>query len=1468
MKTYLQAFDLWDVVDTGRDPPPLRANPTLAQMKQHADECAKKFKAMACIQHAVSDVIFTRIMACDTPKQAWDKLKEEFQGTEKTRQQQIINLRRDFENLKMKENESVKQYSDRIMAIVNSIRLLGDEFSEKRVVEKIITTLPEKYESKISSLEDSRDLGSISLPELVNALYAQEQRRASRQEDVTEGAFQVKGKEKAHFVGKDKKKFANRKQNNKRSGESSTNKERKPFPPCPHCKLTSHTKKFCWYSPDAHCKICNQLGHVDKVCKNKGNQQNQHAQVAENQREDEDQLFVATCYATTSNNNVWLIDSGCTHHMTSNAASFKSLDSSYTSIVRIGNGDHLDVKGKGVVAVDTPSRTKFIPDVLYVPMIDQNLLSVGQLPCSGVCEICQLGKQSKLPFPVDKAWRATERSDNGTKYTSEQFGKFCEEAGIEHQFTVSYTPQQNGVSERKNRTVMEMSRCLLFEKKLPKKFWAEAVSTSVYLLNRLSTRAINGKTPYEAWYGVKPSVDHLRIFGCICYAYVPEVKRDKLDHKADTGIFLGYSSNVKGYRVYNLKTEKVILSRNVKFDEFAAWDWNSHEIQATGRQSTMSDQSLELSADEDFYDDYPVRGTRPLTEIYERCNVAVLEPDTYKEAISVSGWFEAMQEEIGMIEKNQTWILVDTPSHKNVIGVRWVYRTKLNANVARHDTIRLLLALAAQKSWKIFQLDVKSAFLNGFLEEEIYVEQPEGFVVKGSEDKVYLLKNALYGLKQAPRAWYTRIDTHLLQLGFQKSKNEATLYIKQSTSDLLIVSLYVDDLLVIGSNSELVQQFKSEMFEVFDMTDLGEMSYFLGMEISQSEQGIFINQNKYAGEVLKKFKMFNCKPVPTPLVVNEKLSKDDGCEKVDETLYRSLIGCLLYLAATRPDIMYSSAELKLHGYVDSDWAGSSDDMKSTSGYLFSLGSGVFTWNSKKQETVAQSTAEAEYIAASSAVNQAIWLRKLLLDLRQVQMQATEIKCDNQSAVAISKNPVFHGRTKHFKIKFHFIREAQQNNEVSLVHCSSDEQLADILTKALPKGRFEKLREAIGVCCKLAKEEQDPRYLNHSLSAVIFDEENCAMCISERNRFSVPSFKSHGLNDSQEAAIIARAQRKRDEKQKKEEDICDDNHKDKESITQKMEGVNYGKKLIDKKGRYAWKKVINETLKQKETKKKLINSEQENYLQPGKKEEKDGASLERKNAQEAKTCMDNPMTFEEFVKKRFNELNEQLRSPPCCSHRGGDERQLPAMIRSKISSEAEFGRSMFERLALVGQKKQLLNMQYRMHPAISSFPNKEFYNGEILDAPTAKNKSHERRFLQGRMCGPYSFINVACGKEQSDHLHSVKNMVEVAVICKIVANLFEEFTRTTQRISIGVISPYKARVHAIQEKLEEKYSECADSEFAVSIRSVDGFQGGEEDVIIVSTVRCNINGSVGFLSNHQRANVALDTCKALPVDIGE
>jgi Reverse transcriptase (RNA-dependent DNA polymerase) len=415
--------------------------------------------------------------------------------------------------------------------------------------------------------------------------------------------------------------------------------------------------------------------------------------------------------------------------------------------------------------------------------------------------------------------------------------------------------------------------------------------------------------------------------------------------------------------------------------------------------------------------------------------------------------------------------------------------------------VRLLLALAAHLKKPVYQFDVKSAFLNGELAEEVYVEQPRGFEVKGKEEWVYKLVKALYGLKQAPRAWYSKIDAYFINSGFERSKSEPNLYVKKNRADgMLVVCLYVDDMIYMGTNEELVEQFRSSMKHQFEMSDLGMLHYFLGLEVEQESGSIFVSQRKYARDLLKKFGMHNCKPASTPMNVNEKLVKEDGTGSADGTKFRSLVGGLIYLTHTRPDISYavgvisrymqnptkhhfgvakrilkyisgtadyglwygSKNSFELVGYSDSDWAECVEDRRSTSGYVFSCGSSAISWSSKKQSTVALSSSEAEYVAVNSAACQVIWLRKILEDVGQEQQQPTQIYCDNQSAIAIAKNPVFHGRSKHIDIKLHFIRDLVAEKIVELKFVTSANQKADVLTKTLVLSTFETLRMKLGV----------------------------------------------------------------------------------------------------------------------------------------------------------------------------------------------------------------------------------------------------------------------------------------------------------------------------------------------------------------------------------------------------------------------
>lgn len=322
---------------------------------------------------------------------------------------------------------------------------------------------------------------------------------------------------------------------------------------------------------------------------------------------------------------------------------------------------------------------------------------------------------------------------------------------------------------------------------------------------------------------------------------------------------------------------------------------------------------------------------------------------------------------------------------------------------------------------------MKSAFLNGDLLKEVYVSQPEGFIENGNEGKVYRLKKALYGLKHAPRAWYSKIDAFFLSNNFTRSENEPTLYLKkQSNGSFLVVCLYVDDIIYMGSSQSIVDDFKHSMMSQFEMTDLGLLKYFLGLEVKQSDDGIFVSQEKYATDLLKKFHMTNCEVAVTPMNVNEKLQREDGTAHADGKFYRSLVGGLNHLTHSRPDIAFPVSmvsrymhnptrqhlgaakrilryvagtlkfgiwytrvlDFKLVGFIDSDWAGCLDDRKSTSGNFFTLGSGAITRSSKKQETVALSSSEAEYAAATATARQALFLQKLLSDFDVQQTEAT------------------------------------------------------------------------------------------------------------------------------------------------------------------------------------------------------------------------------------------------------------------------------------------------------------------------------------------------------------------------------------------------------------------------------------------------------------------------------------------------
>jgi hypothetical protein len=509
--------------------------------------------------------------------------------------------------------------------------------------------------------------------------------------------------------------------------------------------------------------------------------------------------------------------------------------------------------------------------------------------------------------------------------------------------------------------------------------------------------------------------------------------------------------------------------------------------------------------------------------------LAADEPTNVEQALEEDCWKRAMQEEMDSIHQNNTWELSDLPSDHKAIGLKWIFKVKRDpagkivkhkarlvakgyaqiqgvdyeevfAPVARLETVRLLLALAAQGEWQVHHMDVKSAFLNGELLEEVYVQQPPGFTDSNSARKVLRLKKALYGLKQAPRAWNSRLDQELVKLGFNRSVEEHAVYRRGTSNSLLLVGVYVDDLIICGPNSNHIAEFKQQMMQSFKMSDLGLLSYYLGLEVKQKPGEITISQSAYAEKIVENCGMKGCNPVDTPMEQHVKLLPGKPELILDATKYRSVVGSLRYLVNSRPDIAFSvgmvsrfmetpnaehwsaikriiryiagtiqlgckytkGAHSELLGYTDSDHGGDLEKRKSTSGVVFFLGGNIVTWSSQKQRVVSLSSCESEYIAAASGACQGVWLSRLLADLIRTEVKKFRLLIDNRSAQELSKNPVYHERSKHIDTRYHYIRECVSDGTVEVEHVSTDEQLANILTKPLARIRFVEMRRQLGV----------------------------------------------------------------------------------------------------------------------------------------------------------------------------------------------------------------------------------------------------------------------------------------------------------------------------------------------------------------------------------------------------------------------
>ncbi|KAH9799567.1 retrovirus-related pol polyprotein from transposon RE2 [Citrus sinensis] len=500
------------------------------------------------------------------------------------------------------------------------------------------------------------------------------------------------------------------------------------------------------------------------------------------------------------------------------------------------------------------------------------------------------------------------------------------------------------------------------------------------------------------------------------------------------------------------------------------------------------------------------------------------------QALTDPKWLKAMQEEFQALQANHTWELVLPTVPVKVVGNKWVFRIKYNPDgsilkhkarlvakgfhqvhgidytetfspVVKASTVRVVLSIAVMNNWILRQIDVNNAFLNGILDQEVYMAQPEGFVNSQKPQHICKLRKAIYGLKQAPRAWFARFRTAMTsQWNFQNSKSDNSLFYKRENGHLLLVLVYVDDIIITGSNSARVQQVIQDMQHTFALKDLGELSYFLGIEVSKLNNGIHLSQAKYIADILMKHDLTHCSPVPTPMSTGQYLTKASGTDIANVSQYRSIIGALQYVTLTRPEIsfsvnklsqflsylksshweackrllrylkgtihfglqFYNCGALQINCFSDSDWAGDRDDRKSVAGFAVFLGPNLVSWSSKKQSVVSRSSAEAEYRALAHAASEVVWIKSLLAEL-QVQLSTTPLMwCDNQSAISLAYNPIYHAKTKHVELDIHFIRDKVASKEIDVCFVPSEDQTTDVLTKALTFNQFHYLRSKLNV----------------------------------------------------------------------------------------------------------------------------------------------------------------------------------------------------------------------------------------------------------------------------------------------------------------------------------------------------------------------------------------------------------------------
>jgi hypothetical protein len=635
---------------------------------------------------------------------------------------------------------------------------------------------------------------------------------------------------------------------------------------------------------------------------------------------------------------------------------------------------------------------------------------------------------------------------------------------------------------------------------------------------------------------------------------VPIPKKRKLGPKTVDCVFLGYAQRSIAYRFLVVKSEipdvhvdTIMESRDATFFEniFPMKDMHSNSRFSTEitpqpavpiESSEQSDEHEHVLEKDDSEAPRRSKRQRIVKSFGDDFTVYLVDntPTSIAEAYASSDaddWKEAVQSEMDSILSNGTWELTERPYGCKPVGCKWIFKKKLKPDgtidkykarlvakgytqkegedffdtyspVARLTTIRALISLAASYGLIIHQMDVKTAFLNGELDEEIYMDQPDGFVMKGQENKVCKLLKSLYGLKQAPKQWHEKFDRTLTSAGFVINEADRCVYYRYGGGGGVILCLYVDDILIFGTNIDVINEVKSFLSKSFDMKDLGEADVILNIKLIKVENGITLSQSHYVEKVLSRFDYIDSKPSPTPYDPSVMLRKNRKIAK-DQLRYSQIIGSLMYLAsATRPDISFAVSKLSrfmsnpgtdhwhalervmrylagtmsygihysghpavLEGYSDSNWISDADELYATSGYVFTLGGGAISWRSCKQTILTRSTMEAELTALDTATVEAEWLRELLMDLPVVEkpVPAILMNCDNQTVIVKVNSAKDNAKSsRHVKRRLKSVRKLRNSGVISVTYIQTDKNLADPFTKGLSRNVIDSASREMGM----------------------------------------------------------------------------------------------------------------------------------------------------------------------------------------------------------------------------------------------------------------------------------------------------------------------------------------------------------------------------------------------------------------------